>query len=393
MSNGYEMIQLGFFSDRILLHHHHRLVLTVSGLEELWAMRLGLRLLQERATVGSYWWPYISNLPEAFSIPIFFPGEDIQNLQYAPVLHQVNKRCRFLLDFEKEVKIALENVAYKNHPFGGQDVNASSLGWAMSAVSSRAFRLHGLHNDVPMMLPLIDMCNHSFHPNAQIIQEQGISNSRMLVKVVAEKLIEQGDPVMLNYGHLSNDFFLLDYGFVIPSNPHDYVELKYDGGLLDAASMAAGIASPKFSSPTKWQQEILSQLSLHGDRALLKVTLGGTELVEGRLLAALRVLLATEAETVQKHGLDTLKSLSAEAPLGVANEISAFRTIIALCVIALGHFPTKIMEDQSLLREDLSSSRKLAILFRIEKKTMIIDVMKDLTKRVKLLQSKHKTTA
>lgn len=57
--------------------------------EELWAMKLGLKLLQERAKTGSFWWPYISNLPETYTVPIFFPGEDIQNLQYAPLLHQV----------------------------------------------------------------------------------------------------------------------------------------------------------------------------------------------------------------------------------------------------------------------------------------------------------------
>ena len=76
---------------------------------------------------------------------------------------------------------------------------------------------------------------------------------------------------MLNYGCLSNDLFLLDYGFVIPENPFDYVELKYDGTLLDAASLAAGVSSPSFSSPAKWQQEILSQLSLIGDGAVPKV--------------------------------------------------------------------------------------------------------------------------
>ena len=53
-------------------------------------MKLGLRLLQERAKKGSFWWPYISNLPETYSVPIFFPGEDIKNLQYAPLLQQVN---------------------------------------------------------------------------------------------------------------------------------------------------------------------------------------------------------------------------------------------------------------------------------------------------------------
>ncbi|ESR61411.1 hypothetical protein CICLE_v10015103mg [Citrus x clementina] len=245
--------------------------------EELWAMKLGLKLLQERARLGSFWWPYISNLPETYSVPIFFQGEDIKNLQYAPLLYQVNKRCRFLLDFDQEVRHALASVKPNDHPFGGQELNASSLGWAMSAVSSRAFRLHGkklaagTRNEVPMMLPLIDMCNHSFNPNAQIIQEE--DDSQLLIKVVAETEIKQNDSLLLNYGCLSNDLFLLDYGFVMPSNPYDTIELKYEGALMDAASMAAGVSSPNFSSPAAWQQQILSQLNLVGETAIVKLKL------------------------------------------------------------------------------------------------------------------------
>lgn len=364
--------------------------------EELWAMKLGLKLLQERARLGSFWWPYISNLPETYSVPIFFQGEDIKNLQYAPLLYQVNKRCRFLLDFDQEVRRALASVKPNDHPFGGQELNASSLGWAMSAVSSRAFRLHGkklaagTRNEVPMMLPLIDMCNHSFNPNAQIIQEE--DDSQLLIKVVAETEIKQNDSLLLNYGCLSNDLFLLDYGFVMPSNPYDTIELKYEGALMDAASMAAGVSSPNFSSPAAWQQQILSQLNLVGETAIVKVSLGGPELVEGRLLAALRVLLASDSETVQKHDLNTLQSLSAEAPLGITNEVAVFRTIIALCAIALEHFPTKIMEDESLLKQGVSASTVLVIQFRIQKKTLIIDIMRNLLRRVKLLSSKETTT-
>ncbi|KAL4574343.1 hypothetical protein LXL04_021172 [Taraxacum kok-saghyz] len=359
--------------------------------EELWAMKLGLKLLQERAKTGSFWWPYISNLPETFTLPIFFPGEDIKNLQYAPLLHQVNKRCRFLLDFEKEVRREVEDVKLQNHPFGGREVDASSLGWAMSAVSSRAFRLHGKgnHSDVPMMLPLIDMCNHSYNPNAEIVQEHGSRDPNKLVKVVAGMNIKERDHMTLNYGCLNNDLFLLDYGFVVPSNPHDCIELKYDGGLFDAASMAAGVSNPSFSSPAPWQQEILSKLNLEGEKALLKVTLGGPEVVEGRLLGALRALLATDAERVQTCDLNKLKSFSIEAPLGLANETAALRTLIALCVIALNHFPTKIMEDESILEKGVLTSTELALKFRIQKKSVIIDVMRDLSKRVKLLSSKE----
>ncbi|KAK9935434.1 hypothetical protein M0R45_022537 [Rubus argutus] len=140
-------------------------------------------------------------------------------------------------------------------------------------------------------------------------------------------------------------------------------------------------------------ERLLCQLNLDGEAPLLKVCLGGSELVEGRLLAALRVVLASDVETVQKHDLNTLKSIDVEAPLGIANEVAAFRTVIALCVIALGHFPTKIMEDESLLQKGVSDSTELAIQFRIQKKSVIIDVMRDLTRRVKLLSSKETATA
>lgn len=126
---------------------------------------------------------------------------------------------------------------------------------------------------------------------------------------------------------------------------------------------------------------------------LKQVTLGGAEVIEGRLLAALRVLLTNDAETVQKHDLNTLKSLSVEAPLGIANESAAFRVIIALCAIALEHFPTKIMEDENLLKQGVSAASELAIQFRIQKKSVIIDVMRNLSRRMKLLSSKGSTTA
>ncbi|XP_057777551.1 LOW QUALITY PROTEIN: uncharacterized protein LOC130996060 [Salvia miltiorrhiza] len=363
--------------------------------EELWAMKLGLRLLQERAKKGSFWWPYISNLPETHSVPIFFPGEDIKNLQYAPLLQQVNKRCRFLLEFDKLVKDALENVELDDHPFGGQEIDASALGWAMSAVSSRAFRLYGskrpdgTRDDAPMLLPLIDMCNHSFEANAKIIQEKEASKENMLVKVIAGAQIKQNEPLELNYGCLNNDLFLLDYGFVIPSNPYDCIELKYDPALLDAASMAAGVSSPNFSSPTPWQQQLLCQLKLDGENPDHKVRIGGSELVEGRLLGALRVLLCNDRAAVETGDVNTLKSARAQAPLGIANEAAAFRTIIALCVIALQHFPTKIMEDEPLLQQNVSATTELAVRYRIQKKSLIIDAMRNFTNKLRHLSSQE----
>lgn len=51
------------------------------------------------------------------------------------------------------------------------------------------------------------------------------------------------------------------------------------------------------------------------------------------------------------------------------------------------------MEDESALKEGVSGSTELAIQFRMQKKSVIIDVMRDLTRRVKLLSSKEAATA
>ncbi len=96
----------------------------------------------------------------------------------------------------------------------------------MGCVTSRAFRVAGPSKPASM-LPLVDMCNHDFAPNAQL--RAGPGNS---VSLVALRRLAAGEPVLISYGALSNNFFLLDYGFLIRGNPHDRVELRFDAALL-----------------------------------------------------------------------------------------------------------------------------------------------------------------
>lgn len=88
---------------------------------------------------------------------------------------------------------------------------------------------------------------------------------------MAEKHIKRDAPVELNYGNMSNDLFLLDYGFVITANPYDSIELQYQAALLDAASVIVGVSSPYFTSPASWQLEILSALKLDSEGSSIKV--------------------------------------------------------------------------------------------------------------------------
>lgn len=100
-------------------------------------------------------------------------------------------------------------------------------GWALAVVTSRAFRVAG-PSQPASMLPLIDMCNHSFAPNCQL-QIDGSGD----VGLVALQHIPQQQLLQLSYGNFSNDFLLMDYGFIIPDNPFDKIHLSFSLEMLE----------------------------------------------------------------------------------------------------------------------------------------------------------------
>lgn len=91
-------------------------------------------------------------------------------------------------------------------------------------------------------------------------------------QVVAAKDIQKGESLVLDYGPLSNEMLLLDYGFVVPRNLHDRVELRFNCQLLDAGCNAAGVSSLcSLRDPAPWKQAILDKLELDGSLGSAKM--------------------------------------------------------------------------------------------------------------------------
>ncbi len=89
------------------------------------------------------------------------------------------------------------------------------------------------------MLPLIDICNHSFEPNVEarpcgmrlrfcscvrafaLTHHASVSQVRpgvggaVLLRALAP--VAPGTPLLLSYGKLSNDYLLMDYGAALPT--------------------------------------------------------------------------------------------------------------------------------------------------------------------------------
>lgn len=341
---------------------------------------------------------------------MFFPPEEITALQYPPVTEQVKRRCRWLLGFTSDVLTPIRGTSAD--PFEGVEIDANALGWALAAVTSRAFRVRGPEYPAAM-LPLIDMCNHSFEPNAKI---QGTSSGTLAMVTTRE--VAAGEPILISYGALPNDFLLLDYGFIIPDNPYDTVQLRFDRNLVEASKAVANVGST-IPSGTKesdglggqpipplpaWQTKALESLGLAGSGANTEVSMiqliqlpsgaasasaGGCP-VDARLLGGVRVLCAANAgELGSRSGVEALGSW--DSPLSLRNEIATLRTLSGMALICLSQFQGTAEDDVEVLRHGidpkskgpLSSDMQLAVRFRLEKKRLLEAALKALAGRIK----------
>ena len=346
---------------------------------ELWQARLGLSLLRERSQGRhSSFSPYIELLPAVHrGIPIFFSGDTLAMLQYAPLSEQVKKRCRWLVEFSQHTQRA-------GALFNEQLVDANALGWALASVSSRAFavgtdaegkKLHAL-------LPMIDLANHHANNNATVTDAGDGA-----VELVAVRALDAHEPVLLNYGDLSNDVFLLDYGFIQHDNPCDRCSLAFDLAGINYAREIVKVKAQDVLCQEEWRQRLLGSLQLHGPSANRELLVGGADVVDPRLIGALRVLLAPPAlqRKLEELGVDELADWRHKTD--PALEVSVTKTALALCAIALSHFPTKLGADLSLLQDaaqtaSLSHDAHLAVRFRAGKKQVLADAIAHLKVRL-----------
>mmetsp|Transcript_40794 Transcript_40794/g.73307 ORF Transcript_40794/g.73307 Transcript_40794/m.73307 type:complete len:565 (-) Transcript_40794:260-1954(-) len=370
--------------------------------EELWGARLAVQVLSHRAQAdGSAFAPYIALLPKAVEgLPMFFPAPAIQALQYPTLIAQVTKRCRFLVDFAGKELAGVVNDEARD-PFSGQIVDANAFGWALAVVTSRAFRTKGPDHPAAM-LPLIDMCNHSFAPNCEIRPLSGGG-----VALVAKEEVWPGQELRLDYGALGNDLLLLDYGFLVDDNPHDACQLRFDLPLLEAGRVA-GSSDPdaeldleQGKGPREWQKQMLSELELLDGRNAM-VCIGGppSQPVDKRLLAAARVMCASGPEEFRAMRAGAQRVSAGEAfgslgrPLGDAvREAEALRMLLGVGALVMSQFPSTVKEDLDILSsgsmdgEALGSEMRLAVRFRTEMKKVLLRAMNSLSVRLKELPS------
>ncbi|CAN0125112.1 unnamed protein product, partial [Phaeothamnion confervicola] len=161
---------------------------------------------------------------------------------------------------------------------------------------------------------------------------------------------------------------LLDYGFIEARNSRDRVCFRLETKLLTAARAVAGIAREPFGGAggdddiEPWQLRYLQQLNIEGpgsdrimalslptaaamaDAAMVEETLAG---VDGRLLAALRVLFA--GSKAELRGMPAAALTAPTARVSASNERRVLSTVVGLCAVLLRAYGSSLRDDVELL--------------------------------------------
>lgn len=413
----------------------------------LWPLKGGLRLLFEFAQQSrSFYAPYIHLLPNSFpSIPLFWSPAQVAALQYEPLAAQLKLRSAFLRNKSAE-------LATRVNLFGAQAAELTTperLAWAMSCVSSRAFQLRSDAGHCTS-LPLVDMMNHSYDNNCKVVFEAAEAGAtatpppasasfddhlrfaQQTLQVVAVRDIAPHSELTLNYGHHSNDHFLLNFGFLLDDNPADVLECKRDAEAMEVAADMAGEKVTEWAASPAWKKVIAREagVSVAANAAassasslVLPFRLTRDE-IDPQLIALVHVMLAPNGEpqttdqrsfasflqravgveAASKSNAATTEGASAvsdqhwtpaaqdlsKQPAAVLRVLysylsllqSSFATTLAQDVEALGNIVTTIVTASGSDRhkEEAVEREELAIRFRIGKKRIVGEQMRRVQK-------------
>lgn len=86
------------------------------------------------------------------------------------------------------------------------------------------------------MVPGVDLADHNPFPSCAVIED----TEKDSFLLVAAKKIQKGDALTINYGPLSSDELLSDYGFTVDNNPNDKMTINCDYDLLHLARLVMG---------------------------------------------------------------------------------------------------------------------------------------------------------
>ncbi|CAG7865595.1 unnamed protein product [Brassica rapa] len=177
-----------------------------------------LLMIEINAGQNSRWFPYISRLPQLSDMhsTIFWDENEFSMIRCSAVYKEtVKQKARI----EKE--FSLVSQAFKKHlPKAIERPALENFMYAYTLVGSRAWETsRGIS-----LIPFADFMNHDGLSASIVLTDE----DNQLSEVTADRDYSPGDEVLIRYGEFSNATLMLDFGFTLPYNTHDEVQIQMD---------------------------------------------------------------------------------------------------------------------------------------------------------------------
>jgi hypothetical protein len=308
---------------------------------------LALALLYERFVVGdaSSWRPHLELLPKSYDNLLYFTTNETQRLRGSNVFllaQQMHRKVQ--QDYERlraSTVPELIDIALEFHPGLTRESMETSFSidqyqWALSTIWSRfvSLRLHDESDDaeafpvLKAMAPVFDMLNHD--PDAEV--SHGYNSETHALEVVTHQHVAAGTQLCIHYGAVSNQKLLTLYGFVIPGNQFDTMELWLP-------------MDKNITSLYEAKAQALHDLGIDHEMTAFELTaMDGEDDVDPAMLLAARVAqLECQDEAELKRCVELLKF---GETVSKANEARALRMLVDTLEAMLAQYEESEVRDE-----------------------------------------------
>jgi len=292
--------------------------------------------------------PWMKILPRKLTTPLFWSDKEREELQGSNLYNMLDG---WTMNVEK-LHRSTARVLGQHNVFPDLPKAIYSLKefkWAYATIFARAFdvdgKSFGFSGRQRIMAPMADLFNHG-----DVKTSYTFNAASGHFELFTQQFFSRGEQIFMNYDSKNNAEFLLQYGFVIESNPHDYVGI--------AASI--GNDQPFYRD----KEMLMKKLGFNmGDRHQLK--LSG---LENKSLDCLRVLCATKEEMESGESRKILRGKQ----ISDSNEICVYTTLIDAIEGLLSQYPTRLIDDENIIKNDLPHNVKTALILRRDEKRLLI---------------------
>lgn len=242
----------------------------------------------------------------------------------------------------------LMQVLAVNHSalFPKEHFTEDAYTWATTMVASRSITVNAGNVTVPVIVPFADLATHNHLMNTSFDFDE--ENN---FKVVTNTPVNNSQPVQISIGGRSNSQLLLSHGFTIDNNDFDQVQLNVRVSEDDP-----------FESVKK---SMLKSQGMTDDTTFVISKLG---LSKG-LLAAMRI------QALRPSEFDRYMRAFRGQVVSLRNELEVYRTLVVACQQLLKRYSTSYQEDVELLKTELSTNKRNAVVLRKgEKETLLLTI-------------------